>query len=212
EKIKNSLPELPIAKRQRFQQEYGFSVSEANIIIPDEQLANYTEKIISELRAWLISSENSEGDEEEIWQKNKKELTKLVSNWLINRLLGLLKRHKTPLADLKITPENFAQFIVILSQRHFSSSLGQQILEQMFISGQDPEQIINEQNIQQVDDQLLLEEIVQQIIDANPVLVKQYRQGKTVIIKFLVGQAMKQTKGRADPQLVEQLLIKSLTE
>jgi aspartyl-tRNA(Asn)/glutamyl-tRNA(Gln) amidotransferase subunit B len=210
EEIRKSLLELPRAKRERFQREYGFNSEEVRILTDTKELADYVEKVISELRAWIYSLEGVEGTEEEIWQKNKKRLIKLVANWLINRLLALVHEKGIKFKEIKITPEDFAEFITFFHQGRISSRLGQILLGKMFTTGRDPSRIMDEESLEQVSDEKELIDIVEKVIKNNPDVVQDYKKGKVNVLKFLIGQAMKETGGRANPQMIEELLKKKL--
>jgi len=199
-KIKKSLPELPHAKRIRFVNQYNFSWADVSILTKDYTLANYIEKIMSELQEW----------EKSLDQENKnssKKLAKLTANWLINELAQRVN-HKWP--PKKITPENFAEFIILIAKGKISAKAGQKVLDIMLKQGSDPSDIIEQENLTQVKDKNQLEQIIKKIITNNKKAVKQYQAGKTNVIKFLIGAVMRETKGRANPQIVEKLLEQKL--
>ena len=210
-KIKEILPELPQARRLRFMDQYGFSRQETKILTDDKELAHYTEKVISELKAWLLALEEVEGTEQEIWKKYKKKLVRLVANWLINRLLALVSETHTEIKDLKITPENFAEFITLIYQNKISSSLGQKVLEKMFRQGSDPSHIIQEEGLEEISDEKEMEQIIKKVIENNPEPIEDYKRGKENALKFLIGQVMKETRGRANPQTVNKILKERLS-
>ncbi len=206
EKMSALLPELPAKKRQRFIDEYGFSLEDARLLTGDKIIADYTENIISELRAWLVSLENVEGSEQDIWDNNKKKLIKLLSGWLTSSLFGLLKENNLSFGQNKISPENFAEFITLIYQNKINSNSAQKLLKIMLQTGGDPSQIIDEHDLSQVDDQAALTDIIAKVIAQNPEIIAQYKAGKTAVATFLVGQIMKETKGKANPQTVHNLL------
>ncbi len=208
--LKKDLPELPRARRIRFSKMYGFSPAEARILTDDKNLANFTEKAISELKGWLISLETVEGSEKEVWQKYKKRLVKLVGNWLINRLLHLIGQAKIGTAELKITPENFAEFIILVYENKVSSTLAQKVLEKMFTSGRDLDRIMREGKMSQIEDEGKLTDIIEEVIQANPEVVESIQKGKINAIQFLVGQVMKKSRGRAEPKIVRELLERKI--
>jgi aspartyl-tRNA(Asn)/glutamyl-tRNA(Gln) amidotransferase subunit B len=208
--LEKDLAELPMAKRERFIKSFGFSEVEARILTDDIILAHFTEKTFSELKAWLISIEKVEGSEQKIWEKHKERLVKLVGGWLINRLIHLMDKYKIVSSELKITPENFAEFIILLYEGKVSSTLGQQILEKMFLEGLDVDKAIKRGSMNQIDDQKELEKIIDKIIKNNPKVVADYKKGKTNAIAFLVGLIMRETKGRAKVELVKKILEEKL--
>lgn len=212
EKIKLKMRELPQDKRRRFMEQYGFSSEETKILTEDRNLSYYTEQVISELKAWLLSLEEVEGTEKEIWKKNKKQLVKLVANWLINKLGGLMTKENLKIKDLKITPENFAEFITLIYQNRISSFLGQKILLKMFQTGTDPSNIITEESLEQVSEGEELDKIIEEVIKGNPQVIQDFKKGKINALQFLIGQIMKQSRGRANPKMVSEMLKRRLEE
>jgi aspartyl-tRNA(Asn)/glutamyl-tRNA(Gln) amidotransferase subunit B len=211
EKIKTELPELPQAKLSRFITQYEFSPEDALILTSEKSLAHYTEQVVSELKAWLVSLEEVEGTKNEIWKKNKKKLINLVSGWLINKLGGLMKAKNTTMANLKITPENFSEFITLLYQNKINTTTALLILEKMMEKGADPSTLLEESGLEQVSDEKELLEIVKKVVAANAEAVGQFKAGKVNALQFLVGQVMRQTKGKANPEVVHEILIRLLT-
>lgn len=209
--IKALLPELPQAKRRRFMEMYEFSLADAKIITENKELANYTEKIISELKEWLSTTLAEQGTDEEIWQKNKRAVIKLVANWLINKFLAVLGKRRVSIGDCKVTPENFAEFITLVYENKINSSAAQTILEEMLTTGADPEHILAEKDLGQMaagGDELA--EIAKRLVEDNPEQAKQYQTGKEALLQFFLGLIMKETKGKANPQEAETLLKKLL--
>ncbi|MBT6301416.1 MAG: Asp-tRNA(Asn)/Glu-tRNA(Gln) amidotransferase subunit GatB [Candidatus Jacksonbacteria bacterium] len=209
-KIKNSLPELPQQKRARFMEQYGFSYADAYIVTEDEDWADFTEQTITELRSWLLALEETEGSAEEIWEKHGDKLAQLTGNWLINNLAKLLNESNTKLKDTKITPENFAELLALVFEKKVNSTAAQTILDELFKTGNDPASIVQEQGLEQVSDIGELDSIIKKAIDANTDVVKDYKSGKENAVMFLVGAVMKESKGKANPQVVKEMLIKKL--
>ncbi len=210
EEYKALLHELPQAKRKRFIEMYGFTGDEAKILTEEKQLSFYAEQIISELKEWLNSIEGIEGTEDEIWTKNKKKLIKLVSGWLVNKFLPLLDELKIPFIKNKITAENFAEFITLIYTSKINSAAAQMILREMAKSGADPSQIMDEQDLSQISSENDLTEVIQNIVNNNPDLVDEYKAGKEAVLKYFLGLAMRETKGKADPKKTEQLFREKL--
>lgn len=208
--IKNSLGELPQQKRLRFMEMYGFTPEEAKILTYDKNLANYAEQVVSELKDWLHSVEGLEGTEEEIWTNNKKKVVKLVANWLINNLISQMHEQNLSFNELKVTAENFAEFITLIYQNKINSTNAQKILKIMIDKGADPSHVMDEYNLEQIDDQEAIIKVIKKVINNFPDQVAEYQAGKEPVIKFLIGQVMKQSKGKANPQTAEELLKKNL--
>lgn len=209
-KSKADLPELPHAKRQRFSEEYGFSSEAIKFLASDPAWADYAENVVSELKEWLASMPDVEGTANEIYEENKKKLAKLVGGWLSSKLQGVLTDKKIDIRDLKIEPENFAEFISLIYTNKISSTAAQKILAIMIEKGKDPSQIMEDEELGQMSDVKELEELVIDAVKNNPDQTSQYRAGKTALIQFFVGVVMKSTEGKADPNVVKVLLEKEL--
>ncbi len=210
EKIRGTLPELPHAKKIRFINQYEFTEEEAKILIEDKKLANYAENIISELKAWLVALEEVEGTEDEIWEKHKHKLVRLVAGWLINKLGGLMADNKIGIRRLKITPENFAEFITMIYQNKISGPTALKILEEMMLTGGDPSQIMESKNLGQISNIEEIEKIIDALITERPNEAEEYKQGKTALLQFFIGQIMKKTQGKANPKIAEEIIKKKL--
>ncbi len=210
DKVIPSLPELPRAKRIRFITQYEFTPEEAKILTEDKKWANYTENVISELQSWLISLQEVEGTEKEIWEKHKHKITRLLAGWLVTKLGGLMADNKIDIRRLKITPENFAEFITLIYQNKISGPTAMKILEEMLLTGGDPSQIMESKNLGQISDTDEMEKIIDGIIAENPDEVKSYKAGKTNLIQFFIGQTMKKTQGKANPKIAEEIIKKKL--
>ena len=207
---KASLPELPQAKRRRFVEMYGFTGDETKILTENKDLANYTEQVISELKDWLHSLEGIDGTEEEIWDKHRKKLLKLVTGWLVNKFLPILEEKKTPLSKTKVSAENFAEFLTLVFQNKVNSAAAQIILKEMITSGADPSHVMDDKDLSQMSNENDLLSIVKKVIADNQSLVAEYKAGKEAVAKFFLGTVMKETKGKADPKKTEELITKEL--
>ncbi len=199
--IRPKMPELPEAKRERFRDEYALSPADAKQIVDTPGLAAFTELTFSELQEWLAST-----GEKENWDKAKPKFAKLVSGWMLSKLLGLMAEIKTDIRVAKVTPENFAEFLTLLHLGRINSTAAQEVLRAMLESGEDPAQIVTERGLEQVSDLGDLELACDNVILANAKVVADYKGGTQNAIMFLVGQVMKETKGKAKPDLVREIL------
>jgi len=197
EKIKAEIPELPAFRKKRLIDEYKLNDKEAEIFTINKDLGEYFEKVISELAPRLPV-------------EKLRSLIKLTTNYLISDVLGLLKGSYFIEKEFKITPENFAGFISLIYEGKISSKIAKMVLEEMFISGADPLHIIKERGLDQLKDEGEIEKIVKEVILKNPQAVNDYKKGKKSALQFLVGQIMAKTRGRAEPNIVQQLLKKLL--
>ena len=204
--IKAEIPELPQQRKERLITEYNLDQKTCNISVNNKDLGEYFEKVMSELRNWIKEIELKEKVKEE----EQKKLIKLASNYIITDLQGLLKSASVTGEDFLITPENFAEFISLIYRKELSSKIAKQVLETMFKTGADPSHIIEEKGLTQLTDEKKIEKIIKDVISKNPKAVEDYRKGKETALQFLVGQVMAATKGRADPNIVNQLLKKLL--
>ncbi|MCK5510054.1 Asp-tRNA(Asn)/Glu-tRNA(Gln) amidotransferase subunit GatB [Candidatus Parcubacteria bacterium] len=202
EKIKSGLIELPPEKKNRFVEQYSFLPENAELLVADRSLADFTEHVISELRAWIDSS----GDD---WERQKIKLARAASNWILSELFKHLK-NGSKISDLKMTAENFAELILLVYLEKINSSAGQKILEVLIEKGGEPKSIMKDLGLEQMDDTAELKKIVLEIIEKNAKQVEEYKSGKQNILQFFVGQTMAATKGKANPKIVVGILKEKL--
>jgi aspartyl-tRNA(Asn)/glutamyl-tRNA(Gln) amidotransferase subunit B len=196
--IKTELPELPQQKRERFIKEYELPEKEIEIFVINKDLGEYFEKVISELEPRL--------DHQKLL-----EMIKLTSNYLISDLTGLLKGLSPEDKKFKITAENFAELITLIHKGSISSKIAKAILAEMFKTGADPSNIIKEKDLAQITDEKEIETITKEIIAHNAKAVTDFKNGKENSLQFLIGQVMAQSKGRANPDSIKDLLKKLLS-
>lgn len=202
EELRRTLPELPAQKRERFKEEYGLRDEVLDVLIADKHLAEYCENVLSELDAKRDSGEVS---------APKEKTTKLAANYLVSELQKYLVRDQKTIRDVRITPENFAELIGIVADGKINSSAAQTVLELMYTGDDDdPSHIIEERGLAQMDDEDALSSVVDSVIAANPQSVADYRSGKDNALKYLMGQVMKETRGKANPQTATRLLKERL--
>ncbi len=200
ELTRERLPELPWEKRLRFKKEFFLKDDSIETIIANKDLANYFEQVISELDEWISVSKSK------LDKKQKTKLYQLAANYLLTDLVKYLAEKKTDVNNMNITAENFAEFIKIIFQGEINSSAAQIVLGEMFEFGADPSEVIKGRNLAQVSDEGKLEKIVIRVLKKNEESVADFKKGKENAIKFLMGQVMKETKGKANPQMVMKIL------
>jgi len=211
EKIKKSLPELPANKKERFMKEYGLKSGDAETIIDNKKVSEYFENVVSEFKEWLISElESTSETEDELWENNKKKALKLIKGWITSELFKLMNEASLSIEEIKISPENMAEFIKTIYLSKVNSSNAQKILKIMFESGGDPSQIIEENDLGQISNESEIEELVKNIIKNNPEQVKQYKEGKINLLKYFVGMLMKESHGKSNPKVGEDLFRDNL--
>lgn len=199
--LKRKLPELPEQKSVRFKSEYGLPEGDVQVIIAQKDLAEYFEKVIGEIYEKINCGE---------YQLEKEKAVKLAANYAITELRKHMTESSASLKEMKITPENYAELICIVSSGKINSSAAQAVLLEMYKTGGDPSQIIESKNLAQMSDAGELEKIVDGILAKNEKSVADFKAGKENAMKFLVGQIMKETKGKANPQLVQKMMLAKL--
>jgi len=196
-----SLPELPESRKKRFSEEYKLPADNIDVLVTRKELGDYFESVASELKEWAGSAEP---------KIDCGKALKLAANYLITELQKLLAQSGQPFESLKITAENFAEFIKLTAQGVVSSSGAQAVLAEMFKTAGDPSHIIDEKGIAQVSDEEELEKAVAETISQNPGPAEDFKKGKEKALMFLIGKVMAATKGRANPQIVEEILKRRL--
>ncbi|EKE19757.1 MAG: hypothetical protein ACD_8C00113G0005 [uncultured bacterium] len=202
ENLRRKLPELPAQKEKRFAEEYALNSADIAVITAGSDLAEYFENIISEIMEKVKSHEIEAPLEKVI---------KLAVNYIISELRKHLAENNHDVRDLKITPENYAELIGLVADGKINSSAAQVVLKEMYHTGGDPSHIVEEKNLGQVSDSGELEGVIEQVLSANEKSVEDFKAGKENALKFLMGQVMKQSGGKANPQMVMELLKKKLS-
>ena len=187
DEIKRGLPELPRARRQRFVSQYGIPEYDADLLTSDRALADYYEEVVR-------------------LHPNPK----AASNWIMSELLRELRGDPASVVSTPIRPEQFAKLLKLQDDGTISGKIAKEVFEKMARSGEDPEAIVKREGLVQVADAGALAAIVDQVIAANPGAAQDFVKGKKQSLGFLVGQVMKATQGKANPQLVNDLLISRL--
>ena len=203
EQLRSALPELPDAKSKRFLLEYALPEADVVLLTEDRELAGYFEAVASELAEKIQSKET---------QAEFPRLVKLAANYFITEMMKELKEWDRGMLIGRITPENFAELIAIIADGKINSSAAQTVFKEMMENeDNDPSHIIERLNLAQVSDSAELETVVATVLVANEQSVADYRAGKENAIKFLMGQVMAATKGKANPKIVADILQKKLT-
>lgn len=201
ENLKRKLPELPSQKVKRFQKEYRLPLADVKILTTDKKLAEYFEDTISELKEKIACGEI---------KTDESKAVKLSANYIITELRKHLSENGEKVEEIKITPENYAELVGLVACGKINSSTAQIILKEMYETGGDPSQIIEEKNLSQMNDANELKKIVEEVISRNEKSVADFKSGKENALKFLIGQVMAATQGRANPMAVNDLIRKKL--
>ena len=187
EEVRKELPEMPDARRKRFQADLGLSEYDANLLTADKQTADYFEAVV---KAGVDA--------------------KTAANWMLGEFAKKLNEEGIAITDAPVKPQQLAELLQLIMKNTISGKIAKKVLPDMWTSGKSAQEIVKEKGLVQITDTGALEELVQKVIAANPQSVADYKAGKKKAIGFLVGQIMKETKGRANPGVVNQLLTKNL--
>ena len=187
ENVKNSLPELPESRLNRYVEEYKMTPKDAGIIVNSKYLSDLFEKASSICNNY-----------------------KAVSNWIISDITGILNEKELEPNEIPFTAEELAKVVILIDKGTISSSIGKKVVAELFENPRDPEEIIKEKGWIQISDEGAIKEVVMNILEANPQSIADFKAGKDRALGFLVGQAMKQTKGKANPQLLNKMFLEEL--
>ncbi|HXV27218.1 MAG TPA: Asp-tRNA(Asn)/Glu-tRNA(Gln) amidotransferase subunit GatB [Candidatus Paceibacterota bacterium] len=202
DELRASLPELPWQRRERFAKEYGLPAGDVEVLVAYKELGDFFEEVVSELKA--------EDDPVTGKAKSFGKLAKTAANWLITHLQPKLHAASAVPQDTKLTAERFADFVVRVESGEVSSTKAQELLHLLWETGDSAEHLIKEHDLAQVSDASEMTRFVQDAIAQSDKVVADYKAGKEAALKALVGKVMALSKGKANPQLAEQLLRKEL--
>ncbi len=204
EGLRLSLPELPDAKLKRFMEQYSLPEADAVLLSEERALADYFEDVMSELAAKVEAKEVAASFER---------VAKLAANYMLTELRKHLIEHNQSIKDVPISAENYAEFIGIIADGKINSSAAQTVLAEMYQGSDgdtDPSHIIERLNLGQVNDSEALEKSVAMVLERNEQSIADYKSGKQNAFQYLIGQIMKETKGKANPQMVSEILRQKL--
>ena len=189
ENIKNKLPELPESRKERYLKEFNLSEKDAKLITSSKYLSDLFEE------ATAISGN-----------------AKAVNNWIISDISRILNETEMDPIEIPFDSKQLAKLVMLIDKGTISSSIGKKVLTELFENPKDPEEIIKEKGWIQISDEGAIKEVVLKVIEANPQSVSDFKGGKDKALGFLVGQAMKETKGKANPQMLNQMFKEELTK
>ena len=189
DEVQKGMPELPDVKRERFQEEYQLPLYDAEVLTAERDLADYFEKSAS-----TVDSGSA----------------KLVSNWVMGDILRILNEKKVDIADCPVSPEQLAKMIGLIEDKTISGKIAKNVFDIMTETGKDPEVIVEEEGLRQITDTSAIENAVDEILAANSNEKERYQGGEKKLLGFFVGQVMKATQGKANPQAVQEMLKEKL--
>jgi aspartyl-tRNA(Asn)/glutamyl-tRNA(Gln) amidotransferase subunit B len=187
-RIKSDMVELPQDRRERFLRDYGLREYDADVLTATRVLSDYYEGVV-----------RASGD------------PRAAANWVMGDLMGALKAEGKEIGDSPVSAANLGELVALIAKGEISGKLAKEVFPKMFAAGESAQAIIEREGLKQISDTGALETIVDQVIAANPKQVEQYRGGKTTVIAFFVGQAMKATRGQANPATVNEILRRKLS-
>ncbi|MFQ5861880.1 MAG: Asp-tRNA(Asn)/Glu-tRNA(Gln) amidotransferase subunit GatB [Candidatus Brocadiales bacterium] len=187
DELKSTLPELPLSRRNRFVEEYSLSDYDAGVLTEDKAVADYFERCVE-----LHTSPKS------------------LSNWITNDVLRELKERKVEIKDFKVRPEMLVELVKMVEGSAVSMPVARGVFVDMADTGRDAAEIVKEKGLLQISDKEEIEQIILRVLEENPVAVGDYQKGKKAALGFLVGQIMRETKGKANPQVVNELLKRKI--
>ncbi|MBI4252325.1 MAG: Asp-tRNA(Asn)/Glu-tRNA(Gln) amidotransferase subunit GatB, partial [Candidatus Tectomicrobia bacterium] len=189
DKVRAQLPELPDAKRERFQREYGLPPYDAEVLTEERALADYYESVV-----------NITG----------RDRAKPASNWVMGEVLRVLNERRLGIEECPVTPERLARLIGLIEDGTISGSIAKTVFEKMAQSGKDPAAIVDEEGLRQISDTGALDEAIEKVLAAHPKEAEAYRGGRKQLLGFFTGQVMKATRGKANPQALQAALKEKL--
>ena len=188
--IRQALPELPHARKLRFVEQYGLSDYDADLLTATRAMAGYFEAALG--------------------SPPRAALAKPVANWILGELLRLMNQNGAAIDDVKIGPPQIAELVELVDSGVLSSTMAKDVFEKMYATGDAPKRIAEQSGASQISDADAIADAVAEAIDANPKPVGEYLDGKEAVMRFLVGQVMRITRGRANPQLAAESLKRQL--
>jgi aspartyl-tRNA(Asn)/glutamyl-tRNA(Gln) amidotransferase subunit B len=189
EEIRNSLPELPNEKKERFVRDYGIPEYDAEILTSTKAMASYYEESVRRFSE-----------------------PKIVSNWMMGDLLRELKRDEKDIEQSLLTPSHLAEMLSMIKEGTISGKIAKDVFEEMYQTGERPSKIVKDKGWVQILDEAEIIKAIEKVMKANPRQVEDYQKGKEKIFGFFVGEVMKEMKGKGNPKLVNELLKKKLKE
>lgn len=187
DEVKMTMPELPLARKQRFMEVFKLSDYDTGQLVEEKILADFFEDCIKIV-----------------------DRPKAFCNWITNDLLREVNERKLDIHHLPVRPKQMAALVEIIEKGTISSTIAKEVFSEMIQTGNDPQAIIEEKKLAQISDEGLIEAVIVKVISGNPAVIEDYKKGKKNALTFLVGLVMKETKGKANPKMVNELLQKKI--
>lgn len=187
EKLRAEIPELPLAKVRRFVSDYGIPHADAEVLADTPELANFYDSVARCAKD-----------------------PKVVANWITGEFLRLINATGTPIAETKLTPAHICGMLDLIDAGTINRNIAKAVFEEMFNTGRSAEEIVKSRGLEQVTDTSIIERAVDAVISANPKEVERYKAGEERLLGWFVGQVMRETKGKANPAVVNEMLKRKL--
>ncbi|TAH33037.1 MAG: Asp-tRNA(Asn)/Glu-tRNA(Gln) amidotransferase subunit GatB [Alphaproteobacteria bacterium] len=200
EKIKSTLPELPDQKKQRYMTEYNLSAYDASVLVGEKEVADYYDTMLK-----ILTAARQSRSREEIFSD-----AKMASNWLTVELFGALNKDNKTVTDSPIAAKQLAGLLLLILDNTISGKIAKEVFAEMLSSGKDAADIVESKGLKQVTDVGAIEKAIDDVLAANADKVAEYKAGKDKMFGFFVGQVMKSTGGKANPNLLNEILKKKL--
>ena len=191
--LKNEIPELPDVRKKRYINEYNLSNYDASVLTSDKSVSDFFDNVIK-------------------FDENLKKSSKIVVNWITSELFSLLNENDLEIKDSPIKPENLGKLVKLIEDNVISGKIAKDVLLEMFDTKKGPDKIIEEKGLKQITDTDQIENIVDEVTSENKKMVEQYLSGKDKLLGFFVGQAMKKSMGKANPNILNDILKKKLSK
>jgi len=191
--LKNEIPELPDDRKKRYVDDYNLSSYDASVLTADKSVSDYFDNVIN-------------------LDKSLKDSSKIVVNWITSELFSLLKENNIEIKNSPITPEHLGKLVKLIYGNIISGKIAKDVLIEMYKTKKNPEIIIEQKGLKQVSDTSEIEIIVDEVLQENQQMVKQYLSGKEKLLGFFVGQSMKKSKGKANPKILNDILKTKLSK
>ncbi len=193
EELRRALPEMPDQKAERYQREYGLTAYDAGLLVAERAVAEWYEEAVA------------------LGQQAKPAVApKTIANWVTGEVFRLLREHNQEIGDLRLTPAALVELLGLVASGAITANVAKNVLREVAESGKSPAQIVDERGLRQISDEARLAEVVAQVLDQHPEEVQAYLNGREKVIKWLMGQVMRATRGQANPQVVMSLLKQHL--
>lgn len=219
-KLRAEMPELPAQKRKRFKEEFELSDADTENLINWKELANYFEEVVSELDEWISVGADLPTGQAGLIRPNEGKMTssptdrtiliKQAANWCLQDFSAALNQKLLNPGDAHVTPENLAELIKLIQDSKISNSAAKTVFKVMFEKGGEPLSIVQDLGLEQTSDENAISSAIDKVISENPKAVADYKAGQQKSFGFLVGQAMKELKGKGNPGMINELLKKKL--